>query len=329
MSTTKDHLLDLLDSTLSFDTSTFLRDIINVALLAENPYSVLNRFKVQGVTHCKECPTGYQHEMLILELIDTSVIGARPPFYMCLERTASVNQPLPPPSYFTDHPDSTTVMESVVQALKETPGYISNSFLRSNTTPSSDYQLISEGEPIPSPRLPFFDAASVMVAKAIHTSLCSSVLVYKADDRFTGAKNLEIYAHAARNVRQIRPHSVSLFEFALLADTVHNHDPLYSTLKSQCYWYVRMVCDVLRMEYSCVETLGVQDALVSDAVTIPPNNHYLPNLAGRCVGILISTGKVEETVAKVIHSKFIAYREEKRDEVCFIVNSERYLLKPR
>jgi hypothetical protein len=326
----QDPLLNLVDSSLSLETHTFLRRIIHLALLSPNPKLILNRFMVQRVTHYTDCPTGTQNEIILLELIDTHRSGSRPPLYIRVERTASVNQPSPPPSYFTDHPDSATVLKSIVEALKATPANSSTSVSRSNTTPPSTCEMIGESELLtPSSKLQFLDPASLRAMEAIDAPKCSISQVYKADDRFTGGRNLELHAHAARNVHQIFPHSLSLFEFAVLADTVHNHDPLFSTLKSGCYWFVRVICNVLTKEYSCSVIPGKHDPLVSDDISIPPNDHYLPNLAGRCVGILISTGRVEEAVTTVIQSNFRKYRQEKREEVCFIVYPERYLLKHR
>jgi hypothetical protein len=314
----QDPLLRLVDSSLSLETHTFLRSIVQLALLSPDPKSILNRFMVQRVTHCKDRSRDTQHDIILLQLIDTHGSGSQPPLYMRLERTVFLNQPPPPPSYFTDHPDNAIVLASMLQTLEETP-------VDRHHTPPSTYQTIGESEPLlTSPILPFFDAASPTATEAIFASLSSTSEVYEADDRFTGAKNADV--HAAPNVRQIGPQSLSLFEFAVLADSVHKHDPLYSTLRNRSYWFASTICDVIAKEYACTVVTGKQDPVTSDDIFIPPNN-YRPDLAGRRIKILV--GRVKETVATVIASNFRKYLREKRKEVRFIVYPEPYILKPR
>jgi len=49
-------------------------------------------------------------------------------------------------------------------------------------------------------------------------------------------------------------------------------------------------------------------------------NNYLPDLAGRSMGILVS--KVEEAVVSIVASYFLKYKEEKRTKVLFIIDSD-------
>jgi hypothetical protein len=305
-------LIELLDSESTFDTDAFLRNILNIAVVADDPFHFLNRFSVRQVTHCKELLTGLQHEHLTVELVDTDAPGSS--LNLVLERTASPDRPSPTPSRFTNHSDSGTVLESIAQMLK--------------VTPPSTYQMIDEPEPpTPSPQLPMFDAATLKAAKLFSGLMSSPSMVYKADDRFLGSKRFkDDYAINSRNIRQIRPTSFSIFELAVLADTVHKHDPLYSVFQSQCYWYARMICDVVVKEYICDVVSGTQAPLTVDDVLLPKND-YLPDLSGRCSGILISG--VEETVSSIIASNFKEHLRKKLDEVCFIINPEPCLLKFR
>jgi hypothetical protein len=107
---------------------------------------------------------------------------------------------------------------------------------------------------------------------------------------------------------------LTLFELAVLADAVHDHDPLYSTLNSQCYWFARVICAVVEREYACSVVRGKQEPLSTDDISIPINN-YLPDLGGRFTGILIN--RVEEAVVTAIASNFRKYLQEKQEEVCF------------
>jgi hypothetical protein len=314
--TPAEQLIDLIDSGNTFDTASFLRDIINFAIVSNDPYQFLNRFLVQQISHCKEFPSGYQHELLIVQFIDTGVEGSRPPTLLFLERTASPERLT---SYFSDHRDSGIVLKSIVEVLKEMHA--------DRQSTHSTYQMVGESEPpTPSPKLPMFDAATLKAAKFISGSMSSLSKVYKADDRFSGATHLKDYADQAHNIGQIIPTSLTLFEFAVLADAVHNHDPLYSMLRSQCYWFARTMCDVVAKEYRCTVISGTQAPLTVDDISIPAND-YLPDMSGRCLGVLIS--RVEDTVSSAIALNFRKYLQEKHEEVCFFIKSEPYLLKFR
>ena len=58
--------------------------------------------------------------------------------------------------------------------------------------------------------------------------------------------------------------------------------------------------------------------VLKDNICIPHNN-YLPDLAGRSMGILVS--KAEEAVVLIVASNFQKYKEDKHSEVLFIINS--------
>jgi hypothetical protein len=297
----RDPLLQLVNLSLSLETHIFLRDIIFLAVLSSDPTSILDRIMVQQVKHIKGRRAGPQEELLIFELMDTHRSSAQP-LYICLKRTVSVHAPS---FYFTDHPDSGTVLKSIMQTVME-----------SGATPSTSVSISNDF--LPSLDDPSFDQ---------HLIPLSISEVYEADDRFIGTENIEDYNHHDLNLRQICPQSLSLFELAVLADTVHKHDPLYSTMRSQGYWFASTICDIISKEYACSEVTSTKHTVSNDDICIPPND-YLPDLTGRWMAIMVN--RVKETVSLVIASKFRKYLQEKREEVrCFIVCLEPYLLKPR
>ena len=312
----EDSFLSSVDSPFTFETHSFLTNMLLFAMVAPDPKSVLDRFMVEQITHCKDHLTHAAHELLTLMINDTHRSGSEP-LFMCLERRASSSAYRRPFSYFTDHPDSATVLESIVKSLKEklaslstsvssssslrdpssdqhpiplstyqrNDGYVSippspstdtdgatvlesivatlkeklatlsTSVTRSNDSssslrdrssdqlpiPLSTYQSNDESLSIPPSPLSLLDIATLKASDVVCSSMSSSSKAYRADDRFIGAKNIGDYAKCIHNIRQIRPQSLSLFELAVLANAVHNHDPLYSTLKSQCYWYTLTV----------------------------------------------------------------------------------------
>ena len=326
----------LIDTKQSFRTETFLRDLILLAVLSPKPASVLCRFYVQSATLCKD-PKPPRHELVVLELIDTQRSDSEP-ILLFLERRVSTNHP--PLDYFSSHPDYATVLKSIVETLKEVPTSILESMSRPNDSesetsipllPLSDsthtpYQPLTdepEFKPSPARASPsLFDAATLAGTKVAHASMASSSTFHEADDRFTGSRNTEAYVPSLHVMRQLKfpSKTLSLFSAACLADSVHKHDPLYSPLQSHCLWFASIFIDVLERVCDCTSVHSTSyEPTISDDICIPRNN-YLPDLAGRSMGILVS--KVSEAVVSIVASNFLAYKEEKRTEVLFIINSD-------
>jgi hypothetical protein len=299
----QDSLLQLVNSHLSFPTNVLLRYLVDLAHLDDDPATITDRFVVTGITHCKDPDTRPEHEFLTVNLMDTRSDSKS--YTMFLERTAaSKTRPL---SYFSRHPDSKSVVDSITQTMKDMK-------MSSPSTDSSSLPLLHLQES-DSESISFFDAASLGSVKAINAS-SPSIFKYDADDRFTGGKFLEYYGPAMRNIRQIRPLSMTLFDLVVLADVVHEHDPLYSLLSSQCFWYASTIVSVIKRVYSCSEdtSTDLDKTLIPsmDNIRIPPND-YLPKLEGRFMGILIT--KVEEAVSSVVAANFSIHLQEKHEEV--------------
>jgi len=331
--------LQLIDTKKSFETDTFLRDLFFLAILEVNPMLVLCRMMVRSLTQVKH-PQPPHHETVVVELIDTHHPDADP-IIMFLERTASNHRP--DPKYFPSHPSSATVLDSIVRTLKQMPNYLQSLRMtpRSNdslspliplfdithTTSSPYHPIINEPESesernTPILPLPWLDAITLAGTQIIHAASQSKSTSYRAEDRFVGAKNLEIYVPSLHNLRQIQfePNSFSLFDLAALAETVHNHDPLYSMFKSNCFWLGQIVCGVVVKVCRCTTVDNPQYALVTEDDICIPANDYLPDLAGRWMGMLVCN--IEETVISVVASNYQKFKEVKRTEVRFTIPSD-------
>ena len=233
----QDAFLQLIDTRLSFGTDSFLQDIIFLVLCAPNPTSIIHRIMVKRLVQVKH-PLPPPHEGMVAELIDTDRPDAEP-LVIFLGRTASYN--CPNPNYFSSHPDSNTVLESIVHTLTEMPSSIlttsgsndSSSPLISlfdfKHTPSLLYHPIidepeSDHEPKcnASTRLPWFDDVTLVGAKVLHASTPSTRTSYRAEDQFVGSQIIKAYVPSLENLRQIKlkPNSLSLFNLAVLADSV-------------------------------------------------------------------------------------------------------------
>ena len=50
---------------------------------------------------------------------------------------------------------------------------------------------------------------------------------------------------------QLEPRNLSFFHFIVLANIVHNHEPLYSLLKRRCYSFANTIYLVIENSYKC------------------------------------------------------------------------------
>ena len=316
-----DPALQLVDHSLTYDTNTYLSKLISLAIVSPDYKAVLNRFVVLSMTLTKTSSSP-QHEFLVLSLMDTDNSGSKP-YLMFLERTKSEKRPNPI-SDFVNHPDNAAVLASIIDTLKELPSNCLSSV--SSTSDSED-----ESSPDPSDSPPtdpllgatpshtsllrnLIDSGTLVSVSAIHVS-AESAGKFKfayAQDQFTGGNDVQASGSVlGQVVWQIQPQSLSLFRVVILADVVHNYAPLYSLFRRQCYWFAFIICAVILRTCIC-SSIGNPNLRTHDDIRIPPNS-YLPNLAGRWMGILVRG--VEEAVLKIIVERYHARHDEKLDEV--------------
>jgi hypothetical protein len=315
-----DSHLRLLKSSSSFDTETFLRDFVNFTMPSHDPRDVQNRFIVKGVTLCKDSQvngTSFQpeHEFILIELTDTRGIGSDS-FIIVLERTS-------PGEYSPSNSLKRSIAKSVTQTLRENISKLISSDRRYQAVSQDDssFELSSFDSPRTLPSrssasLSFMDKATVAISKSAAAS--SSSVVGRADDRFIGSKNFEHYATSNRNIRQLVPTGLSLFDLAVLADTVHEYAPSYSPTLHQCFWYSSVICHVIIRLYNCATVDSEAKANSSSNENSVPNNNYLPDLEGTWMGIRIQF--VDEEVLSTIISNFRERLLEKEEEVRFLKN---------
>ena len=305
----RDPLLQLIDSSSTFDTGSLLRDIVLFAMVSPDPRAVQNRFMVQGLTHCKDiqAPTDTgmnpQHEFVVIELEDTKRTSPKR-LFIVLERTASLVRPSPAHSSVSLAMKAPLLASASISSLSESlPS--SDSLSPYKAVATDEFELtpsMPRGSPYQLPS----SSASLATTGTLYTSTQSTSRVYIADDHFVGSKISGAYADLTLNITQIRPQSLSLFELAVLADTIHNHDPLYSILKHQCFWFVTTLCNVVTREYDCIMVTGSAPSLSRDEVN-----------------------RAEDSVSSAMASSFRKYLQEKENEVHFIFYSECHLLKSR
>ena len=281
-------------------TEIFLRDVKILAVVCTEPAKdVFKIFLINSITLRKDCLRGVEHEYLVVDILHTDSPSAS--LAMFLERTASDSHPSA--DELKKNPENAAIMEGLIDTLRE----------RTLKPSSSTYHIIDSSDSTTTSRddstLSFMDKFSLLSIGVAHVSSQSFSKVYRADDRWTGGQEAASYASSARIVRQISPVSLSLFDLAVLADTVHIHDSTYSIFKSHCYWFANIICDVIEKEYNC--TIGAKDELDMDDICIPPN-HYLPDLAGRWMGVRVI--EVKAAVVSSMASKFQEHHKKMLEE---------------
>jgi hypothetical protein len=138
-------------------------------------------------------------------------------------------------------------------------------------------------------------AASLASTQAIPRSgnIVLKSTTVQAMDQFLVGQHARSTHGKGQIVRQLQPHGLTLFHLIILANLVHNHDPLYSLLKRQCYWFANTIFYVILNSLPCTNVINGGDPsneMIEDA-RIPPND-YLPDLAGRWMGFrVMSTSK--------------------------------------
>jgi hypothetical protein len=327
-----DPFLQLFDSPIVMDTQFFLTSFREKMLLSNHsPDAVIQRFKVKSLTLNKRTSSTTQHEYLSIEISDTQSQDTYARNYIIfLERTSSDlrfdRDSEDSDEYFSSHPDSAEICASISRALKDTPSFQSTlpHLTRADHIPLLPLVATSPGSlasPPPLQRSPslsqLLDAASFSSGQLAHgskTILAKSTAI-RAQDQFLAGENARYTHGQGQTIRQLVPHDLSLFNLVVLANVVHEHHPVYSLLRRQCYWYANTIFEVISLSNAC--TILGAPTLEFDDVRIPPRL-YLPDLAGRWMGLRISI--VSAKIVELMKGKFEDRSARELTTVCFILH---------
>ena len=118
-------------------------------------------------------------------------------------------------------------------------------------------------------------------------------------DKFVGENFILGTGYASgKSGRQIKPTNLSLLEFLILAQAVHEFAPEYTFLERNCYWYCNMVFD------ACIELFPLHDYNWHE--DDKRNAKFSPHdtaVSGRIWGMKVSCTKAEELSAVVLENK--------------------------
>jgi hypothetical protein len=308
-----DPFVQLFDSAIAMttDTQSFLNQYLHMILLSDqSPEHTINRFMVKSVTLNKHTSSTSQHEYLTFEIFD-SCREVPDTYLLFLERTPSSIEL--DTSYFSNHADSSEILDDILGCLVDP----SSSTRPPNPNEShEDLPLLDTS--LSSSTSSFsrvVDAASLASTQAIHQSgnIVLKSTIVRANDQFLLGKHARATHGNGLIVRQLQPPGLTLFHLIVLAITVHNHDPLYSLLKRQCFWYANTIYDVILNTYPCITNSTEGDEMIHE-VRLPPNE-YLPDLAGRWMGVRVSS--ISATLIRLMKVKFQSSYSEELSNVCF------------
>jgi hypothetical protein len=303
-----DPFVQMFDSalTMAMDTQSFLNQYLKMILLSNRiPDHTISRFMVQSVTLNKHTSSTSQHEYLTFEISDTCQEVPNT-YLLFFEREPSDIQL--DTSYFTNHPDSRKVLDAIFGHLVAP----SSSTLPPNPNESHEYfPLLDTSSPSPS------TCSRVATHQFFNTVLKPTMV--PPNNQFLVGKHARVTHRNGHIIRQLQPHGLTLFRLIVLANTVHNHDPLYSLLKCQCYWFANTIYHVISNTYSCTDIItgGEPRNEMIEEVRIPPND-YLPDLAGRWMDVRVSN--VSNTLIRLVEEKFESDYDEELAKVCFHTN---------
>jgi hypothetical protein len=124
----------------------------------------------------------------------------------------------------------------------------------------------------------------------------------QAGDQFVIGQPSQLYG-GGQIIQQLKPHNLTFFQLITLAETVHNHDSLYTLFRQQCYWYANTIYCVIEQSHTFSERVlhePENPKYQSSDLCIPPNI-YLPS-AGRWRGLLVTA--VSQDIVEVVRKKF-------------------------
>ena len=335
--------LRMIDTALSMsmDTAVFLTHYVTSLVTSSDYYAeAIQSAIVKSVTVNKHTSSTAQHEYLTFEISDAN--SQDPVSYLLfLERTPSNIQS--DPSYFTSHPDSRLFLDTILrqlvspssstQTLNPNESHENIPLLDTSSSSSSTSSFSRAADTSSSPSTSFLSraadtstssfsrlmgAASLASTQAIPWSrnIVLKSTTVKAMDQFLVGQHARSTHGSGQIVRQLQPHGLTLFHLIILANIVHNHDPLYSLLKRQCYWFANTIFYVILKNFICTNVVNGGDPfneMIEDA-HIPPND-YLPDLAGRWMGFRVMS--LSKQLIELVSAMFESKRAEELAKVGF------------
>lgn len=272
------------------NTSIFLFLMKSLASGCSDSNSIINNYRVECIIHSKNTHAP-EHEYLVIETKD----DADNRFHFILERNVSEEI-------------TSSVSAEDTHRLQQSFD-IFKRFLRT-AMGSSELASLEEGTGQIS------DAFSVLSVESTDMMLDSLGKSGNraAVDQFVGG-DIFVKKYLGRVVQYFKPKRLTLFELAVIAETVHLANPSYSLLKKQCYYYAALVYAVAEL-HAGVQLIESADKSQSDYVQIR-GSPRLSNRYGRWNDVKVTNVDPNSLVVHAIFARVAKKIASLKDEVNF------------
>jgi hypothetical protein len=293
----------VLDPTCCQTVDTFFYIISSWAARSSEPERILDRFKVVCVMHNKN-PTPPEHEYLIIKTVDQEE-NDKVRFFI-LECTISNGQN----AVFVTEDDRDKKMKDTLGQFKRL------ATTAVSTLGSSEAHMASMEEGSASSERSLKDEMSLAIIQStdlVSDSINKTVKV-PAVDRILGGNGIGSKEYHGLNVQYFKPNRLTLFELVLLAKVIHEKNPLYSLLYSQCYFYAGLVYAAAE-SYAQVLISENADKTQKDLIYI--RGSHLSDKYGRWKGVKVFR---IDPHSEEVHNLIYSFKENLRDEIHKVCN---------
>jgi hypothetical protein len=287
----------LFDSSNPIPTKLFLFIINSWARRHPNPETILKQFKVTTIMHNKK-PTMPQHEFLIIETENTATSGTVPSRFLILERFTSDLKPAQDEN--NDRADK--LLETFTELLKTATSSLKSSQLVSMEEGLGSGMLVRDG----------ISLSAIQLADLVMDTLKQSS-TGKAVDQYEGGNIFE-KRDLGQVVQFFKPLDLTLFDLAIIAQVVHEANPNYSRLHTQCYYFAALVYEAAE-KYAGVLVSESADKTQTGLVKI--QGSYLSNKCGRWNGVKVTHVDRNSSVVDSVLARFEEERRNQIEEVFF------------
>jgi hypothetical protein len=294
-----DPFADITGDDLTTNTGAFLGLCRAGILRSPSPIKALERFTVESITDNKSTDHFSEHELLTVIVIDTWLEHR---YLFLIERCSSSNP------YFKASKKRVDLLSSYFPSFygkKNTSSADVELAPLTGISQSSEDLLLPPPPPTKSRRITIAELLSISSLSIVGSSSSSSNT--QAVDKVIGYGSIS-RDEIGRVVGALRPCKLlSLFDLAILVETVHQQAIEYSLLKSQCFWFSRTIFEIVELVYG--NSLNNQGKGKAPMNYLPPAGHW----GSLAVHI------PEETGLREIGNKFLVKRNEEIFQVNFII----------
>jgi hypothetical protein len=292
----------IIDPYLNQSTHLVLHHFIIAASTSDNAESLLDKLTVDWMSVYKD-PEPPQHEYIIVRTKDSADDKRRIFIFHRIVRKLD-HDPEQPQAQGTTTNDNSTypLLEGLANLFSPSrPGTALSSMEEGLTSTSASTSTLYPPVSFPDPQHSIGDVLSLSatkVSQVVSDSLDKDGNTrLKALDQILGEKFIFQPRYGkGRRGREIQPNSLTFFELIILAQTVHEIAPHYSTFDKNCYWFCNTVFDACKVIYG--------HRLEDDG---NPHWHH-SEILGRWNGLKVSETTKDE-LSVVVHNFKKAYRK--------------------